>query len=103
MKVVIRLGAGQAQICRMALEGKLQIICEKDRGISDAFNKGIKAATGDIVVILNSDDFYIIDDLFEIVASKFKAKSEFSFFSWGHGFLLIPLMGQILEELSIAL
>ncbi|MBP3692407.1 MAG: glycosyltransferase, partial [Clostridia bacterium] len=31
-------------------------ISEKDEGISDAFNKGIKMATGDIVGIINSDD-----------------------------------------------
>ncbi|MEG1998705.1 MAG: glycosyltransferase, partial [Bacteroidales bacterium] len=34
------------------------IISEKDNGIYDAFNKGIRAATGDIVGVLNSDDFY---------------------------------------------
>lgn len=31
-------------------------ICEPDRGMYDAINKGIKMATGDIVGILNSDD-----------------------------------------------
>jgi glycosyltransferase involved in cell wall biosynthesis len=34
-------------------------ISEKDKGIYDAMNKGLKLATGDIVGILNSDDFYI--------------------------------------------
>jgi GT2 family glycosyltransferase len=31
---------------------------EPDRGISDAFNKGIRHATGDIIGILNADDWY---------------------------------------------
>ena len=33
-------------------------ISEKDNGISDAFNKGILASKGEIVGIINSDDFY---------------------------------------------
>jgi glycosyltransferase involved in cell wall biosynthesis len=36
-----------------------KFISEPDNGIYDAMNKGIDMATGDIVGILNSDDFYI--------------------------------------------
>ncbi|HEX8529923.1 MAG TPA: glycosyltransferase, partial [Cytophagales bacterium] len=33
-------------------------VSEPDKGIYDAMNKGIRMATGDIVGILNADDFY---------------------------------------------
>lgn len=40
-------------------EGRLAgWISEKDRGISDAFNKGIARTTGDLVGIINADDWY---------------------------------------------
>ena len=35
-----------------------KFISEPDHGIYDAMNKGIEAATGDMVCIINSDDFY---------------------------------------------
>lgn len=37
----------------------LKIIREKDKGQSDALNKGFKVATGDIVGWLNADDLYL--------------------------------------------
>lgn len=35
------------------------LISEKDNGISDAFNKGIAHCTGDIIGIINSDDYLL--------------------------------------------
>lgn len=43
-----------------------KVISEPDNGISDAFNKGIREATGDIIGIINSDDILNIDTLNEL-------------------------------------
>jgi len=39
--------------------GKLKWISEKDNGQSDAINKGLRMATGEIFAWLNSDDYYL--------------------------------------------
>ena len=51
---------------------RLRWISEKDRGIYDAMNKGIKMATGDVVGILNSDDYYTDIDILQTVADSFE-------------------------------
>lgn len=48
--------------------GRLRWISEPDRGIYDAMNKGLAMATGDVVGILNSDDFFSSDEVLEHVA-----------------------------------
>ena len=52
---------------------RLNAFSEKDKGIYDAMNKGIERATGDIVGILNSDDFYTSDDVLERIVATFKS------------------------------
>jgi glycosyltransferase involved in cell wall biosynthesis len=43
-------------------------ISEPDRGLYDAMNKGIKKASGDWVIMLNSDDHYVSNDAIRRVA-----------------------------------
>ena len=51
--------------------GKMRWISENDNGIYDAMNKGLHMATGDVVGILNSDDFFTDNDVIEKVAQAF--------------------------------
>ena len=39
------------------------VVSETDHGFYDAINKGLKFATGDVIGILNADDFYPSNDV----------------------------------------
>lgn len=54
---------------------KLKWISEKDNGIYDAMNKGIQRATGDVVGILNSDDYFTSNDVVERLIKEFDDSS----------------------------
>lgn len=48
-----------------------KFISEKDSGIYNAMNKGIKMATGDVIGIINSDDIYANPNVISHVIKKF--------------------------------
>ena len=56
--------------------GRMRWISERDRGMYDAINKGIKMATGDIVGILNADDVLASDDTLSHIAELFSHKEQ---------------------------
>ena len=49
-----------------------QTISEKDNGIYDAINKGIKVATGEVVGIINSDDELYNNKIISTIADTYK-------------------------------
>lgn len=53
----------------------LKLVSEKDDGIYDAMNKGIKLATGDIIGFLNADDFFTSNQSLSSIIKAFKITS----------------------------
>ncbi len=56
-------------------------ISEVDKGIYDAMNKGLKMATGDYLAVLNSDDFYIHNDVISSVVNELNIQKTESLFA----------------------
>ena len=60
-----------AAIVEENLHPKLIFVSEPDNGIYDAMNKGLKIASGEVIGILNSDDFYPTNNVLSEVVSLF--------------------------------
>lgn len=56
--------------------GRLKWISEKDKGIYDAMNKGIRMATGDVIGILNSDDYFTSNDVVQRIVDAFDDRTD---------------------------
>lgn len=66
---------GTQEIVRSYGDRIARFVSERDSGIYDAMNKGIQLATGDIVGILNADDFYAFPSVISEVVDAFKSGS----------------------------
>lgn len=56
--------------------GRMHWKSEKDKGIYDAMNKGFKKATGDVLMLINSDDLFARPDVLELVVNEFEKHPE---------------------------
>ncbi|GAB3898577.1 glycosyltransferase family 2 protein [Larkinella knui] len=62
-----------AEIVRSYGSRITRFVSEPDKGLYDAINKGIRLATGDIIGLINADDFYHHNQVVEKVVQRFKA------------------------------
>jgi len=51
-------------------------VSEPDKGIYDAYNKGLSRATGEVIGFINSDDYYCAPDVIEDVMKAFGGDPE---------------------------
>jgi glycosyltransferase involved in cell wall biosynthesis len=71
--IVVDGASTDATLAIVEAEGKrvTKVVSERDAGIYDAMNKGLKLARGDVVGLLNSDDFLASPDVLAAVAEAF--------------------------------
>lgn len=74
--IIVDGGSKDTTLAIVAAEGQhvAKLVSEKDNGIYDAMNKGIRLATGDVVAFLNADDFYKDTDVLAQVADVMQAE-----------------------------
>lgn len=58
-----------------------KIISEPDHGLYDAINKGIAEATGDVVGLIHSDDFYTNNQVIQRVVDAFNSEKKDTVFA----------------------
>lgn len=74
--IVIDGGSTDETISILQKYSHLKWISEKDKGQSDALNKGLKKAQGEIVAWLNSDDYYPTEKILASVVRAFRSNPE---------------------------
>lgn len=79
---------GTQEIVRRYVDDTVCFISEPDNGIYDAMNKGLLYASGDVISILNSDDWYEEDTLEKVNA----------YFQKGNFDILVGNVNQVIEE-----
>ena len=57
-------------------EGRMKWVSERDKGIYDAMNKGFQKSTGDVLMLINSDDLFARPDALQLVNDKFEQNPE---------------------------
>lgn len=62
---------GTLEVIRQHQAPNTLVISEPDKGMYDAINKGLKYATGDIVGVLNADDYYPTTNVLQLVSETF--------------------------------
>ena len=92
---------GTVEIIRSwaARDPRIRWVSEPDHGISDAMNKGVRLASGEIVAHLHSDEYYLDPGVLSEVAALFSAHPERVWLTGGFHF--VDESGRFLREIPV--
>lgn len=80
-------------------DARIKWVSEPDQGISDAMNKGVRLASGDIIAHLHSDEFYLDGEVISRVASVFRENPDKVWLTGGFHF--VDQGGRFLREIKV--
>ena len=80
-------------------DSRIRWISEPDQGISDAMNKGVALATGEVIAHLHSDDCYQAPDVLSVVAGEFSRNPDALWLTGGA--CLVGAHGQLLKKILV--
>lgn len=66
-------GTAELLHARAAGDERIKLVCARDDGIYDALNRALARASGDVVGLLHSDDFFAHPRVLEQVARRFRS------------------------------
>ena len=67
-------------------------------GVSNAMNEGLRAATGDVIAYMHSDDYYLAPNVLSTVASHFELSGR----KWLFGRIKSIIGGELVPETYVA-
>lgn len=82
-----------------AVDSRIIWVSEPDKGISDAMNKGVALATGDVITHLNSDDYYPHSLVLYSVLTCFASNPTFEWLTAGITF--VSSEGKFIRDIKV--
>lgn len=65
---------GTLELLQSIIGSETILVSESDRGVYDAINKGLKIATGDVIGLLHSDDYFANNHILSNIVEEFLVK-----------------------------
>lgn len=74
---------GTIDMLKSQTDPRIRVVLGRDSGVFEAWNKGLRVATGDWILFLGSDDFLLSPEVFELAMQSLRSKTGQRVFAYG--------------------